>query len=309
MYRGSDWDNRYDTAMYRYSDPFRMDRFDEYRKDKWMRKHRDYDMDERRDRFRRDFDEDKDWKKEDKDWKKDKHHHEWKDDKDKKKDKHQHEKDKDKKKDKHHEWKDDKDKKKDKHHDEWKRDKHDLKKWKAVCDMGETDEYWLVRAELPGVRKDKLCVEMEGKDLIICGKKQKEFWHDKLLKRGVKHNQNCSCGDSCTCHPTCKCGVSTISKDDKGKLVEASIRGDVKDTERKGDLGLGSKDHRKDMKFVSWYKKERGGKGKFKRKIHLPKRVDHTAIEALYKDGVLEVLIKKPIGEMKSTEGHTIPVH
>jgi len=275
MYRGSDWDYRSDTAMYKYSDPYRNDKFDEYRKDKWLRKHRDSDMDERRDRFRRDFDDDKFWKK-DKDWKKE---------------------DKD--------WK-----KKDKHH-EWKRDKDDLKKWKAVCDMGETDEYWLIRAELPGVRKDKLCVEMEGKDLIICGKKQREFWHDKLLKRGPKHNQNCSCGDSCTCHPTCKCGVSTISKDEKGKLVEATIRGDAKDNERKGDLGLGSKEHRKDTKIdehISWYKKERGGKGKFKRKVHLPKRVDHTAIEALYKDGVLEVLIKKPMGEMK-LEGHTIPVH
>jgi len=272
MYRGSDWDYRND----RYSDPrYRMDKYDD--KDKWFKRHHRMDhhdmKDERKDRFRRDFDNDKDWKK------KDKHHHHH-----------------------HHECKDDECKMRDKHHD---------KKWKPFCDIGETDEYWMIRAELPGVRKDCICVEMEGKDLIICGKKKKEFWHDKLLKRerGPKHNPNCSCGDSCTCHPTCKCGVSTISsKDEKGKTIEASLKGDVKDTERKGDL----KEHRKDMKrdeHITWWKKERGGKGKFKRKVHLPKRVDHSVIEALYKDGVLEVLIKKPMGEKKLTEGHTIPVH
>jgi len=280
MYRGSDWDYRNDPRM------------DEYRKDIWLKKHRDDHRDF--DRFRRDHrDEDKEWKKYEKYDKYDKddkdkhhhHHHEWKHDK-------HHEKDK-------HKW----DKEKEKHHDHHK-------KWKAVCDMGETDEYWLVRAELPGVRKDNLCVEMEGKDLIICGKKKKEFWHDKLLKRGPKHNQNCTCGDNCTCHPTCKCGVSTVSKDEKGKTIEASLRGDVKDSERKGEL---KKDKGKDMKFekhMNWWKKERGGKGKFKRRVHLPKKVDHTAIEALYKDGVLEVLIKKPMGEKRMAEGgHTIPVH
>jgi HSP20 family molecular chaperone IbpA len=72
---------------------------------------------------------------------------------------------------------------------EWKRDKQGRKKWKTICDMGESDKFWLVRAEMPGVRKEKLRVEMEGKDLIIIGKKKKECWHmDKLMKhKGKKH--------------------------------------------------------------------------------------------------------------------------
>jgi len=261
MFRGSDWDNQYETGMYKYADPYRLDKryYDDHHhhhhhkdKHKMEKYHKwDHGMDEHKDRFRRDFD-DNEWKH-----------------------------------------------KKDEYH----------RKWKIVCDIGETDEYWLVRAELPGVRKDKLCVEMEGKDLIICGKKKKEFWHDKLLKKqhAPKHNQNCTCGSNCTCYPTCKCGASTMSKDEKGKAIEASLKGELKDTERKGDLGMS--EGSKDMMHISWWKKERGGKGKFKRRIHLPKRVDPTAIEALYKDGVLEVLIKKPIGEKKLTDGHTIPVH
>jgi len=262
MYRGSDWDYQHETGMYKFADPYRLDKRyydddDHHHKDKHkMHKYHkwDHNMDEHKDRFRRDYDD-----------------HEWN---------MKHKKD----------------------------DKEYHRKWKIVCDMGETDEHWLVRAELPGVRKDKLCVEMEGKDLIICGKKKKEFWHDKLLKQhGPKHNQNCTCGSNCTCYPTCKCGISTMSKDDKGKALESAIKGESKDTERKGEGKMGeSKDM---MMHISWWKKERGGKGKFKRRIHLPKRVDPTAIEALYKDGVLEVLIKKPIGEKKLTDGHTIPVH
>jgi len=164
---------------------------------------------------------------------------------------------------------------------ECKRDKEGRKKWKAVSDMGETDKYWLIRTELPGVKKEKLKVEIEGKDLVIAGKRKKEFWHDKLRMKEEKEME-------------------------KGKEKGLEKK------EKEKDKGFEKKERREEEALrVKWWKKERGMRGSFKRKIHLPKKVDHSAIEALYKDGVLEILIRKPEGEMKKgmEGGKSIPVH
>jgi len=159
-------------------------------------------------------------------------------------------------------------------HHEWKRDKEGRKKWKSVCDMGESEKYWIVRAELPGVRKEKLKVEMEGKDLIIMGKKKKELWH--MEKLGIKMKEK---------------------KEEKRE-------------EKKEEKKEEKREEKDSLKGIKWWRKERGLKGTFKRRIHLPKKVDHSAIEALYKDGILEVLIRKPEGlDKKPVEGHSIPIH
>jgi len=269
-----------------------------------------------------------------------------------------------------------------------RKDKEKEKKWKPICDLGETSDHWIVRAEMPGVRKDKLEVEVEGKHLIILGKRKKELLHaDKLREKmekkkrekhmetkeekvgthmkGKEHekeaekgkegerekegekgkeggrgkmaekgkegergkmaekgkegergkmaetgkegdrgkekrvctNHNCSCGSNCTCGPTCKCGNASAMKE-----------------ERKGDFEKEKMEKKKDedmWKKVKWCQKERGGKGKFKRKIHLPKKVDPGSIDALYKDGILEIMIKKPEGleSKKKMAGHNIAIH
>jgi len=99
-------------------------------------------------------------------------------------------------------------------------------RWNPLCDVGETEKYWIVRAELPGVSKDDILVELREEELIISGKREK----------------NPSIGD-------------------KGKM--------------------------------KWVKTERGP-GKFKRKICLLEVIDeHGSIEAVFKCGVLEVLIPK----------------
>jgi len=145
-----------------------------------------------------------------------------------------------------------------------RRGKSGKRKWNPICDMGETSTYWLVRCEIPGVRKDRLHVEVEGKDLVIKGKRVKELWNlDRLGPAPATAT------------------ASGATAPAPGAAAAQKFRVDPR------------------MSNVNWLSKERGGKGTFKRRVRLPERVDNSAIQALYKDGILEVLVKKPQGQAR----------
>jgi len=127
--------------------------------------------------------------------------------------------------------------------------KHEWKTFEPICDIAEVDDWWIVRAEMPGVSKDGLSVEVQGDVLYLKGKKDKK---------------------------------------DKNVSVQTGDR-------------------------VSWLTRERGN-GKFKREIQLPEKIDEPhRVEALYKFGILEVLIpKSTTNEKKYTttgNGKRIPIN
>lgn len=41
--------------------------------------------------------------------------------------------------------------------------------WSPLADVSETDDAYVVRAELPGVRKDQIDVELQDRELVITG--------------------------------------------------------------------------------------------------------------------------------------------
>jgi len=170
-----------------------------------------------------------------------------------------------------------------------RRSKSGKKKWTPVCDMGETEKYWLIRCEVPGVRKDKIKVEIEGKELIIKGKRIKELWNMEKL------------------------GLSTVeTKEEKKSEDESQSGASVPGTAAPAPSETTSAHkHKSGFRSVNWMDKERGGRGTYKKKIRLPQRVDQSAIQALYKDGILEVLIKKPdsIEYKKKPANKLIAIH
>jgi len=164
------------------------------------------------------------------------------------------------------------------------------KKWTPVCDMGETEKYWLIRCEVPGVRKDKLKVEIEGKDLIIKGKRLKELWN--VEKLGIP-------------------SVETTKEEKKAEAETQSGSSTAPDSSAPAPSGTASAQKDNASRSVSWMDKERGGRGTYKRKIRLPQRVEQSAIQALYKDGILEILIKKPdiVEYKKKSSNKLIAIH
>jgi len=159
-----------------------------------------------------------------------------------------------------------------------RRSKSGKKKWNPIIDMGETKSYWIVRCEIPGVRKDRLHVEVQGKELVIKAKRVKELW--SLDKLGA--------APAAVAAP-----AATTTPVASGAPAKQKFQPDPR------------------MAGVRWVNKERGGKGTFKRRVRLPERVDNSAIQATYKDGILEVLVKKP--EMQAIKqakaaGKVVPV-
>jgi len=50
----------------------------------------------------------------------------------------------------------------------------DWSTWEPVADIAETENWWIVRAEMPGVSKENVSVEVQGDVLYIKGKKDKK---------------------------------------------------------------------------------------------------------------------------------------
>ncbi|KAL6070986.1 Heat shock 70 kDa protein 1A [Balamuthia mandrillaris] len=108
------------------------------------------------------------------------------------------------------------------------------RQWTPLCDVRETENALLVHAELPGINKEDIHVDVENGRLTIRGERKHE----------------------------------TKEENEKYHRVERSY-------------------------------------GTFQRTMSLPQGVDPTAIEANYKDGVLELTIPKP----EPPKGHKITIN
>jgi HSP20 family protein len=51
--------------------------------------------------------------------------------------------------------------------------------WAPLGDVSETDEAYIVRAELPGVNKDQVDVQLQGGELVITGEIQEDSGHGR----------------------------------------------------------------------------------------------------------------------------------
>lgn len=179
------------------------------------------------------------------------------------------------------------------------------RKWAPVTDFGKTKKHWIIRTELPGVPKHKIRVEVRGKELIIEGKRSKKM-HIHHTKKGKAAE-------------TEKKGEGLLEKG-KEAIKETLGTTDTKEKERKekerkekGKKDKKEKKEKKDLDKVKWMTKERGPKGKFKRRLALPEKAHPEKVEALYKDGILEVMLpRKKFHTEKDKEGHHnvhVPIH